>query len=357
MTEPTRKTIDRLVQEYKISTDSTRSVKIKKAKTGKSTKIFKVERVAPPTFIIDTPMAREIACYPHMVGESLERLSRKAAAEALPAILELSETEKGRKDVEIVFEQILRAAPGYKLQDVAPKVLGNSYRTIYLRPRYTHRSYRDHDGTVQREIEVVHRNFSEFPKEKKITLIMQDTVASGRSGEVSINETLRYCEESGCKIEKWILYGFISEYGLEILHHIAKANDISMIAFAMGNLTALCTNNYDMPLYGVDEAHWQKTHAVRKLGSVIDRDSLEEYVPCFVPGADQPGDWSARQRRLFNGISDEPGDIVGHLNNSIRLIKSLTEIGDFEPWQQRIAEKELGLLQKALQSETSRQPA
>jgi len=355
MKEPTHKTIDRVIQEYKIDTDSTKLVKTKKAKVGKSTRIFKVTRVEASTFIIDTPMAREIACYPHLVGESLEQRSRKAAAEALPVILELSGVEAKSGSYEIVFEHILRAAPGYKLQDIAPKVLGNSYRTIYLRPRYTHRSYRDHDGTVQREIEIVHQEFSEFPKGKKIVLVTQDTVASGRSGEVSINATLKHCQESGCKIEKWILYGFISEYGIEVLHRIAKQNDIEMIAFAMGNLTALSTNNYDMPLYGVDEAHWQKTHTTRKIGSVLDRTSLKEYIPYFVPGSDQPGDWSARQRNLFNGISNEPGDIVGHLNNSIRLIKSLCEIGGFEPWQQSIAEKELNLLQKTLQIETSKQ--
>ncbi|MCJ7457190.1 hypothetical protein MUP07_10710 [Candidatus Bathyarchaeota archaeon] len=355
--EPTSKTVDRLIQEYKINTDSTKLVKTKKNKVSKSTRIFKLDRAAPPTFIIDTPMAREIACYPHLVGESLEQRSRKAAAEALPAILELSGVTGKRGGCEIVFEQILRAAPGYKLQDAAPKVLGNSYRTVYLRPRYTHRSYRDHDGTIQREIEIVHQEFSQFPKGKKIALIMQDTVASGRSGEISINATLKHCQESSCRIDKWILYGFISEYGLDILHRIAKENDISMYAFAMGNLTTLSTNNYDMPLYGVDEAHWQKTHTIRKIGSIIDRTSLKEYVPCFVPGSDQPGDWSARQTKLFNGASYEPGDIIGHLNNSTRLIKSLTEIGGFEPWQQRIAEKELDFLQKALRKESTRRTA
>ena len=355
MKEPTRKTIDRTIQEYKIDIDSTKLVKTRKAKVGKNTKIYRVSRIEPPTFIFDTPMAREIACYPHLVGESLEQRSRKAAAEALPAILELSSVERKRRDSEIVFEHILRAAPGYKLQDAAPKVLGSSYRTVYLRPRYTHRSYRDHDGTVQREIEIVHQEFSEFPKGKKIVLVMQDTVASGRSGEVSINATLKHCQETGCKIEKWILYGFISEYGLEVLNRIAKQNDIAMVAFAMGNLTALSSNNYDMPLYGLDEAHWQKTHAIRKIGSIIDRTSLKEYMPHFVPGSDQPGDWSARQRNLFNGIFHEPGDIVGHLNNSIRLVKSLCSIGGFEPWQQHIAEKELNLLQKTLQIETSKQ--
>ena len=357
MKEPTRKTIDRMIQEYKIDIDSTKLVKTRKAKVGKNTKIYRVSRIEPPTFIFDTPMAREIACYPHLVGESLEQRSRKAAAEALPAILELSDVERKGGDSEIVFEHILRAAPGYKLQDVAPKILGSSYRTVYLRPRYTHRSYRDHDGTVQREIEIVHQEFSEFPKEKKIVLVMQDTVASGRSGEVSINATLKHCQETGCKIEKWVLYGFISEYGLEVLHRIAKQNDIAMVAFAMGNLTALSSNNYDMPLYGVDEAHWQKTHTLRKIGSIIDRTSLKQYIPYFVPGSDQPGDWSARQRNLFNGISHEPGDIVGHLNNSIRLIKSLCEIGGLEPWQLHIAEKELNLLQKTLQIETSKQNA
>jgi len=355
MKEPSRRTIDLLVGEYKIDTDSTTRVKLGKAKVSKTTKIFRIDRKVPLTFIVDTPMARDIACYPHLVGGSLERRARKAAAEALPAILELSDIRKGDRSSEIVFEQILRAAPGYKLQDVARNALGDSYRTAYLRPRYTHRSYRDHDGTIQREIEVVHENFSEFPKGKKIVLIMQDTVASGRSGEVSINAALKHCEQSGCRVEKWILYGFISEYGLDILYRIAKENDISMVAFALGNLTALSTNNYDMPLYGVDEAHWQKTRTIRKLGSTIDRASLDEYVRLFVPGSDQPGDWSARQLKLFNGVSYEPGDIIGHLNNSIRLIKSLMEISSFEPWQQRIAESELGLLEKTLRNGTSKE--
>jgi hypothetical protein len=357
MKEPTSETIDRMVQEFKIDIESTKIVKTKKAKVGKKTRIYKVIRVEPSTFIIDTSMAREIACYPHLVGESLERRSRKAAAEALPTILELSDINEKHGDSEIVFEQILRAAPGYKLQDFAPKVLGSSYRTVYVRPRYTHKSYRDHDGMIQREIEIVHQEFSEFPKGRKIALVMQDTVASGRSGEVSINATLKHCQQSGCKVEKWILYGFISEYGLQVLHRIAKQNDITMVAFAMGNLTALSSNNYDMPLYGVDEAHWQKTRRIRKIGSVIDRTSLKEYVPYFVPGSDQPGDWSARQRNLFNGISHEPGDIIGHLNNSIRLVKSLCEIGEFEPWQQQIAGKELSLLQRTLQTETAKQNA
>lgn len=353
MKEPSRKTVDQLIEEYKINTDLTERVKIRRAKIGKKTRIFRIAREGPVTFIIDTPMAREIACYPHLVGRPLEQAVEKAAAEALPAILELSDVSRDQSDSVVVFEQILRAAPGYRLQDFAPKVLKDSHRIVYLRPRYTHRSYRDHDGVIQREIEIVHKQFSDFPERKKIVLIMQDTVASGRSAEVSINATLEHCHRSNCKIEKWILYGFISEYGLDVLYRIARDNGISMVGFPMGNLTALSTNNYDMPLYGVDETHWQKTHTIRKLGGIIDRTSFDDYVSEYIPGSDQPGDWSARQTKLFNGISYEPGDIIGHLNNSIRLIKSLGEIGGLEPWQKRIAERELGLLDKTLKRRTS----
>lgn len=352
MKGPTSDTVDRLIQEYRINIDSTTPVKLKKAKAAQTTRVFEVSNVAAPTFIIDTPMARDVACYPHLVGTPLSEVARAAAAEALPIMLELSGLSGTEGEFTVVFEQILRAAPGYMLQEVAPDVLGNDYRTVYIRPRYTHKSYRDHDGTVQRAIEIVHQNFSEFPNGKRIVLITQDTVASGRSAEVSISATLEHCERSGCKIEKWVLYGFISEYGLNLLARIAHEKGIPIFAFAMGNLTALSTNDYDMPLYGADEAYWQKIHSIRKLGSTIDRSSLDDYLPCIVPGSDQPGDWSARQTRLFNGSSYEPSDIMGHLNNSIRLITSLSEIGSFEPWQQDIAEKELGLLQRTLEEET-----
>ena len=74
-----------------------------------------------------------------------------------------------------------------------------------------------------------------------------------------------------------------------------------------------------------------------------------EYLHEFVPGSDQPGDWSARQSRLFNGQGYEGGDIAGHLENSIRLMKSLIEIGELRDWQQKIASDELLRLERALE--------
>jgi hypothetical protein len=121
-----------------------------------------------------------------------------------------------------------------------------------------------------------------------------------------------------------------------------------MVGFALGNLTALCANNYDMPLFGVDEWSWKRDGSINKIGALVDRTTFMDYLPEFIPGADQPGDWSARQSRLFTGTGYEEGNIDAHLENSIRLIKSLLEIGTISDWQERIVYRELQLLEAKL---------
>src|SRR5208337_1484951 len=138
------------------------------------------------------------------------------------------------------------------------------------------------------QLNVVYEDFSRLPSGKRINLIMQDTVASSRSAEISIQAAIDHCEKVGSRIEKWILYGFISLKGLKLLDRLARSHGIPMIAFAMGNLTAMCANNYDMPLFGVDEWYWQKEHSIRKLGALVDATTFREYLQEFVPGADQP---------------------------------------------------------------------
>ena len=105
-----------------------------------------------------------------------------------------------------------------------------------------------------------------------------------------------------------------------------------------------------MPLFGVDEYLWQKQQSIHKLGGLVDRVTFADYVKEFIPGADQPGDWSARQTNLFNGSGFERGDIEIHLKNSVRLIKSLLEIGTFSDWQRQIAFTELQKLNEKLVS-------
>lgn len=340
--------VDSLIQEYGVNVDATRPVELKTSHLPKGTRIYQIEYSSLNAYVIDTLMTRRIACHPHVVGKELEKLALEAARQSLPAILELSRHDMSEEDSEVVFEQILRAAPGYQLHQVASQLIPDSFRTVYIRPRYTHTSYRDHDGMVQRQLSIVYEDFSNLPRQKGILLLMQDTVASSRSAEVSIEAAMDHCDEVGSRIKKWVLYGFISLEGLKVLDKVARNHGISLIAFAMGNLTALCANNYDMPLFGVDEWLWQRKHEVHKLGALVDRTTFSEYLQEFIPGSDQPGDWSARQSRLFTGTGYENGDIPGHLENSIRLIKSLLTIGNFSDWQEQLALKELNMLQKKL---------
>lgn len=339
--------VDSVIQEYGVNVGATRSVDLVATKLHSDTKIFEVEHSDLNAFIIDTPMTRRIACHPHVVGDELERLTLDAAERSLPAILELSQVNNPNKGA-MVFEQILRAAPGYNLHQAANRMIPGSFRTVNIRPRYTHTSYRDHDGMTHRQLEIVYEDFSQLPAHEDIFLIMQDTVASSRSAVLSLEAAINRCEKIGSRIRKWIVYGFIALDGLMLLDRFARERGIPLQAFAMGNLTALCANNYDMPLYGVDEWLWRRNRSIKKLGGLIDRQTFVDYIREAVPGSDQPGDWSARQSRLFTGTGYEEGDIRGHLENSIRLIKGLLETGELKDWQEKLASDELLSLEREL---------
>jgi hypothetical protein len=339
--------LESLIQEYGVNVSATRPAKLN-SPLNKDTRVFEVEESGLNAYIIDTPMTRQVACHPHIVGQRLQELTRQAAQRSFQAILELSDIDTSSTDETIVFEQILRAGLGYQLHEVAAELIPSLFRTVYIRPRYTHTSYRDHDGVVQRQLNIVYEDFSDLPEGKSINLIMQDTVASSRSAEISLRAAIKHCDEVGSRIGKWIVYGFVSLKGLKLLDRIAQGHDIPLTAFAMGNLTALCANNYDMPLFGVDEWLWRGQGKISKLGAVVDRSTLAEYANEFIPGSDQPGDWSARQFKLYTGIGYEPGNISEHLENSVRLINSLLSIGTLTDWQQELARKELELLQQQL---------
>ena len=340
--------VDSLIQEFGINVDSTKQVSPKRRELNGDTRIYEVEHSSLRAYIIDTPMCRTIACHPSVVGDELEKLALGAAERALPAILEFSGIDDPRNNGTLVFEQILRAAPGYQLHEAATRLIPGSFKTVYVRPRYTHTSYRDHDGMLQRQLNIVYEDFSNLPRNSDIVLVMQDTVASSKSAELSLETAVSRAEKVGSRITMWILYGFIALKGLKLLEKTASRFGIPMLAFAMGNLTALCANNYDMPLYGVDEWLWRKDHSISKLGALIDIATFADYVRELIPGSDQPGDWSARQSRLFTGTAFEEGNIAEHLENSTRLIESLREIGTFTDWQDQLANQEIERLRAAL---------
>ncbi len=338
--------VDRIITEYKINIGRTKPLGI--SGLQKSTRVFKVSEAAfmDNLYIIDTPSGKEIACHPHIVGKELDKLALSAAGEAAQTISSIILTNKKEDDTRIVVENVLRASQGYKLFPALKALLpSRPIPQLFIRPRYVSKSYRNH---VTRELQVVYKDFSELPKDKNIVLIKPDTEATGASGVLSVTEALNESKKRGSNITDVVLYGFIAIPALKLLKKTTDEHGIKLHAFAIGNISELASNNYDMTLYGIDESYFSKHGEIKKLGSIVDKSTLENYLQEFIPGCDQPGDWSDRQSRIFTGLGYETGDIKGHLTRSINLIENLRKISKYEAWQDAIARKEITKLRKVL---------
>jgi len=349
--------LDKLVEEFGIRVDLTEEVEVSGLREG--SKVFKVKLpVKSEVYIVDTLAGKEIACHPNIVGEELWRLSFEAALDAARAILELTPLGGVGWDA-VVFEHVLRAAPGYKLHDALKKVApGAGFKEVWVRPRYVTPSYRDHDEEAAKRLVVVYEDFSEVPEGAELTVLKPDTEASGRTGEVALERLARAAEEKGSSLEELIVYGFVSETGLRAVEAAAlRLGFKRTYFFAIGNVTALCYNLYDMPLYGPDESYHSERGGMRLLGGVADYSTLDRYLSEFIPGADQPGDWSARQSKVFTGLGYEPGGIEKHLRNSIHLIEELWKLSRGQPWfmdfHEEAVKKELEALKKRLEEYSS----
>lgn len=353
---PQRIDADAIKDEFPIDVNSTEPISIPRLK--ESTRVFKVHRpeIIDELYIVDTLEGREIACHPHIVGWELSWRAHACAGESAKAIDYLTGVLKGKN--KIVFGQILRACLGYELDDEFRKLSSDKdIKDVWIRPRYFKPSYRDHEGEIK-DIRIVFEDFKFFPKGENIVLIMQDTVASGRSCIEVLNRFLEYCEKYKTTISELYLYGFLSNHGLKLVGDMAKRNNIKLGAFAIGNVTDLAHNMYDMPVYGLDESHYKAFGEKIKLGCIIHESTLERYLPEYPPGSDQPGDFSARQTWLLtcdatNRFAYEPGNIRQHLKNSTRFLKNLRKISKDEPWYSeswhgRIFKNELKKLQTIL---------
>jgi len=345
--------VHKIIDEYGIDVKSTNKVSIRDLKH--STNVFKVHRpdLTDKLFIIDTPQGRKIACHPHIVGDSLRTLAFEAALEAGKAMSELAKLSKMDADC-IVFENVLRAASGYELHAAFQAITGRKrLRNVWIRPCYVKPSYRGHDEEASLSLNIVYEDFDELPHDKEIVVLKPDTEATGKTGQISIERLVEKCREVGSSVRTLILYGFISAPSIKLIDETAKKHGIELMAFPIENITNLAFNGYDMTLYGVDESYWKATGKIRKLGSTVDIETLKRFLPKFTPGSDQPGDWSNRQTTIHvTKERSEKGEIKTHLQNSIKLIKSLLEISDFKPWQQKIAERELKLLSAEFKNQT-----
>lgn len=323
------KNLDTIVEDFPIDVYSTEKVEVKGLE--RDINIFKVDPKKCPLipknapvgepYIIDTDSGMTIACHPHIVDKKLEKLCLHCARE----FIKVMEAICSLKDDSLAILHILRGAPGYKIAEAFQE----SVPILRIRTQYRKGGYRIHfDDT--RNIDITFRDYSAIDSDTNeiSTLLIPDTFATGRSAEVAINDLL----ERNIKPRKIILYGFISIPALTRLGELTSEKDIELVSFAIGNIMQLAHNNYDMPLYGLDESLYSSKGELKRLGSIVDVETLKRYLPKYIASLDQPGDWSERQSTLFNGYGYENGDIHGHLIRNMEIIESLRKIGSEQSW-------------------------
>jgi len=313
--------LERVIEENKVRVDLVEYIRFR----GVDARLYAVKSPGRrlDTYLVDTWESREIACKPEVVGEEFLELNFRASFKVAKIVLSLLEERKP-----LVILHILRASKGYMFHR-ALKHLGIPFREVSVRVKYEEESYRDH---VERKPKVVYRDFRDLPGENLILLIA-DTVATGLSAVAALREIHEELSERGGAIAQLVLYGFLSEKGLEKVREYAESIGVDKIyAFALQDLTPLAYNNYDMPLYGPDESYWTAYGKLKYLGAVVGLETFKEMFLQYAPGMDQPGDWSERQPRLFNGYDYEQGDIRRHLEKSLSMLRSLLEITRRAPW-------------------------
>jgi len=340
-----------LVEVFDIRVGLTEYLEVQGLRPG--TRLYRVRGLSSKSevYILDSPEVKSVACHPHIVGDELADCMSRVAHDAVKIISDLTSVGEVDDD-DVVFEHILRAAPGYRLHEVL-RSFGLGFREVWIRPRYKLPSYRDHDEEASKEIEVVYQDFSSIPEGRELIVFKPDTEASGRTAETALTRLYEEAVKKNSRLKDLIVYGFISERGLRVVEEVASRVGFKKIYFiALGNITALCYNMYDMPLYGPDESYYSEYGEIRRLGGVTDYEVLGKYVPEFIPGADQPGDWSARQKMLYTGVGYEPGGIRKHLENSISLINRLWSMSREQDWfmdfHEEAVKRELELLSNKL---------
>lgn len=336
--------LDVVEREFSVDVSSTEPIDVF---TGEAS-VYKVNTKRSPLFpndtdvgipyIVDTEVGRLVASHPHMVGAELKELCLKAALSFARVLDRLGLFDK--KDSAILH--ILRGGGGYMLAEALPV----KPPIVSVRTEYRGDGYRIHN--TERSIEVTFSDLSGL--ERISTLLIPDTYATGRSAEAALGKLF----SSGWNPDRIILYGFIAIPALIRLGALSSDVGAELFSFAICDITQLAYNNYDMAIYGIDESLYVSTGKIKRLGSIVDNETLREILPNYVAGLDQPGDWSERHTRLFNGFGDEMGDIAGHLKKSINLIESLRAINSEMSWyndtHNQIALKELEKLKIRLAS-------
>jgi hypothetical protein len=218
---------------------------------------------------------------------------------------------------------------------------------ISVRTEYSEDGYRAHSDD-SRMVRVTYSDLDPRGLRASSTLIVPDTFATGRSAEAALTHLFGV----GVVPDRVVLYGFTAIPALKRLGLLCTGWGVELVSFSICDVTQLASNHYDMPVYGLDESLWESEGELRRLGSIVDTEALRRFMPRYVAGLDQPGDWSERHLGLFDGAGTVSGDVAGHLRKSIGLVESLIGLNFGQPWYDgwhgEIAKAELGLLRETL---------
>ncbi|MGC8569050.1 MAG: hypothetical protein ACP5LW_03485 [Nitrososphaeria archaeon] len=273
-------------------------------------------------FVLDAEEGREIACYPNVFGSRFEELNLSLARK----FVEFLEKE-GVLSERILMQHVLRASLGYRVYD-ALREKGVSFVSSWARPLYRYVSFRMH---TQRELVMTYDEPKVLPPGDYVVL-KPDTEATGNTSLFVLDSLFRKCAQSGCRIRKVIFYGFISGKAIDVLERYLSERNAEGVYYALENVTALADNGYDMPLYGLDESRYQKDGTKVRLAAAAPEEVIRGMLGCYYPGMDQPGDWSERQVRLFDGREWKDVDLRVHAERSLSLLDRLREISYTEEW-------------------------
>lgn len=266
-------------------------------------------------YVVDSPEGAAAASTPELVGDGLTDNMRRASSHAVALMKKLGLGERA------VLLHVLRGSPGYELS--APLEEAVRLDNIYIRVRYQEGSYRDHR---EREARAVYVKAGRL-EPGRYTLVVADTVATGRSMVEALRSALNLLEFKSVSVDRVYIYGFISLPGARAVASFLEKRGGEAYFIAIENYSALSGNMYDMPLYGPDPARPDTL-----LGAAAPEEAVRRMLPHYYPGMDQPGDWSERQCRLFNGVGYERGDVTGHLRRSLEMLEELHRASRGAEW-------------------------
>lgn len=307
----------KIAEESGMRTDA-----VKAAGRVKGGKAYRVLLDAPgETYLLDTDSGLRIASQPELVGSELGEEALRAALAVASLIVKQVSAKK------VIFLHVLRASRGYRLHEALSK--GSiQLSEVFVRVAYPGSGIGPHQTDTARVLLARAGALSEGES----ALVVSDTVATGKTLQAALGFLLELTDFKGVKLTEVHIYGFLSETGLKRVAEYLEAQGLEkMFFYAIQDITALSSNNYDMPLYGPDlPSH--DAGSPRSLGGITSEETLARMLPHYFPGMDQPGDWSERQCVLYNGEGYERGRIRDHLERSLKTLDRLWEVSQSYPW-------------------------